>query len=110
MSVELTPREQEFYRQMVDECRSIKESSDVMCISEETGKQHWKNIKMKLQLNKITELSKHYFTSYVRNVGATILLILFSFNLFNPTCSDMRARRARRGRRNETEFYYECDY
>lgn len=109
MPAKLTAREAEFYRQMVDECRSIKESADVMCISIETGKQHWKNIKLKLHLNKITELSKYYFTTYLRNVGAIILLILFSLNAhFNS--DDMRVRRTRRGRRNEIEFYYECDY
>lgn len=108
MRPDLTDREHEFYYQMVDECRSIKESADVMSISEETGKQHWKNIKMKLQLNKITELSKYYFTCYSKNIGSAMLLLLLTIQIASYN-SDV-VRRVRRGRRNEDTVLNWEDY
>lgn len=105
--MKLTPREREVLKLTAWDCLSAKEIADRLYISVVTVRNHIQSIKMKEQVSKATELSKVYFIKYAKNIGATILIMLLSFNLFNQNSSDMRVRRARRSRRNEMEIYYE---
>lgn len=104
----LSKREMEILKLIAWDCLSAKEIADKLCISPITAQNHIHNIKDKLSLRKMTELSKFWFLHYAKNIGATLLLLLFSFQLFNVNATDMRIRRAR-GRRRETECVYGLD-
>lgn len=106
---ELTEREQEVLMLTAWECLSAKEIASKLSISPVTAQNHIHNIKLKLKLQKITELSKYWFLKNARHIGATVLLLLFSINLLNSSANDICARRVRRGR-GKTELCYESDF
>lgn len=107
----LSKREIEVLKLTAWDCLSAKEVADRLNISPVTAQNHIHNIKLKENINKITELSKLFFVKYARNVGAVILILIFSIEIVNTDNSDMRTRRARRGRKYELENLegYECD-
>ncbi len=95
----LSIREHEVLMLTARDCLSAKEIGERLYISPTTAQNHIKNIKMKLNLQKVSELCRHYYT----NIIATILLIIVLPYAFQPNKGMIRARRARRSRQ-ETEF------
>lgn len=95
----LSTREMEVLTLTARDCLSAKEIGEKLFISPVTAQNHIKNIKAKLNLQKVTELCRHYYT----NVMAAFLLLIFLPNALQPNNGMMRARRARRTRQ-ETEF------
>lgn len=98
MMEQLSIRELEILKLTARDCLSAKEIGERLFISPTTAQNHIKNIKMKLNLQKVTELCRHYYT----NVIATMLLLIVLPSAVNPNNGMIRARRVRR--RCETEL------
>lgn len=96
----LSDREMQVLTLTARDCLSAKEIGEKLCISPVTAQNHIKNIKDKLQLQKITELCRYYYT----NIIATVLLLIILPNVLQPNNGMLRARRARARRRYETEY------
>lgn len=108
---ELSNREMQVLELTAWDCLSAKEVADKLCISTTTAQNHIKNIKEKLNLQKITELCKHYYV----NIYASVLLLVIVPSVFVPnTNARVRSWRARiiqqrvTPRRNGLDF--EFDY
>lgn len=106
---ELSNREMQVLELTALDCLSAKEVADRLCISTTTVQNHIKNIKEKLNLQKISELCKHYYV----NIYASVLLLVIVPTVFVPN-TNVRVRRARivqqraTPRRNGLDF--EFDY
>jgi DNA-binding CsgD family transcriptional regulator len=100
----LTTRENEVLRLTARDCLSAKEIAAKLFISPTTAQNHIKNIKAKLNLQKVSELCRHYYT----NIIATFLLLITLPSAFQPNNGMIRARRAGRNRQ-ETEFILQIE-
>ena len=94
----LSRREYEVLSLVAWDCLSCKEIADRLCISTVTVQNHIQNIKLKEHLSKMTELSKIFFVKYYKNLGALILLAIFSTQVIS--CDD-RYTRNQRGQRSQ---------
>ena len=89
---ELSNRELQVLKLTAWDCLSAKEVADELSISPTTAQNHIRNIKEKLNLQKVSELCKHYYV----NIYASILLIVITPTIFFPNTF------ARRGRQRQT--------
>ena len=113
----LTTRENEVMK-LTAWGNGAKEIADFLHISTVTVQNHIHNIKDKLHLNKATEIAAWFFchefnismdlNPMKRQIASIAMLLLIAFEVFNFNGSDMRARRARTGRKGKTEQYYEA--
>jgi len=112
----LTEREREIMK-LTAWGSAAKEVANVLHISTVTVQNHIHNIKDKLKLNKITEISAWFFchefnismdlSPLKRQIGSTAMVLLIAFEIFNYSGSEMRAKRsARRSKKSETEYLY----
>lgn len=102
----LSNREKEVLKLTAWDCLSAKEIADELCIAPTTAQNHIKNIKDKLNLQKVSELCKYYF---VNMYACMMLLIILPSTLENTTARRARTVRARNvpaaiSRRNEYEL------
>ena len=88
--IKLSETEQIIVKLICDDCLSRKEIAHMLFRSAETISTHMKNIFSKLEVTKVTELSKIYFTS-----STMILLMLISIT-FDHHDYFIRSRRYRR--------------
>ncbi|KAF5072842.1 Bacterial regulatory protein, luxR family [anaerobic digester metagenome] len=105
----LSNREMQVLKLTAYDCLSAKEVADKLCISTTTAQNHIKNIKEKLNLQKVSELCKYYYI----NIYACILLLVITPTIFIPNANARARRRANitrqaTARRNELDF--EFDY
>ncbi|RNC66436.1 response regulator transcription factor [Proteiniphilum sp. X52] len=100
----LTVRELEVLTLTARDCLSAKEIGDRLLISPTTAKNHIKNIKAKLNMQKVSELCRYYYT----NIIATFLLLIILPSAFQPNNGMIRVRRAGRNRQ-ETEFILQVE-
>jgi DNA-binding CsgD family transcriptional regulator len=103
----LSNREMQVLKLTAYDCLSAKEVADKLCISTTTAQNHIKNIKEKLNLQKVSELCKYYYI----NIYACILLLVITPTIFIPNANvRARSRRVRivqqraTPRRNELDF------
>lgn len=107
---ELSKRELQVLKLTAWDCLSAKEVADELSISPMTAQNHIRNIKEKLNLQKVSELCKHYYV----NIYASILLVVVTptvlpHNIYRGRLrSSIRATQRVRSRRNERDF--EFDY
>ncbi|WP_462347770.1 response regulator transcription factor [Butyricimonas faecihominis] len=131
MKESLTDREREI-AELITWGASYKEVACILNLSVETVKEHIKHIKMKLGVNKATEIGAYIFcTEYdvpvhrdklgrIRNIVAAITCVLAfilveyqQLNIIRITTTrnvriSAKSRQARRGK-NDYYFAYECD-
>ena len=98
LKVKLSDTEQTIVRLVCDDCLTRKEIANILFRSVETISSHMKNIFSKLEISKVTELSKLYFTSI-----SMILLMFLTLNLEHDEF--LRIRRYRRRVRTEQIMY-----
>lgn len=98
LKVKLSDTEQTIVRLVCDDCLTRKEIANILFRSAETISSHMKNIFSKLEISKVTELSKLYFTSV-----SMILLMFLTLNLEHDEF--LRIRRYRRRVRTEQIMY-----
>lgn len=87
----LSSTEKKYVKLTVDECLSRKEIAEKLCRSEDTVATQMKNIYRKLNITKVTELSKLFFKG--------CLAIIIIFHGYNDI--QYRVRRYRRNREIE---------
>lgn len=98
LKVKLSDTEQNIVRLVCDDCMTRKEIANILFRSVETISSHMKNIFSKLEITKVTELSKIYFTS-TSLVFLMLITIAFDHHEF------LRIRRYRRRVKTEQIMY-----
>ena len=125
----LSKREKEI-AELITWGASYKEAACILNLSVETVKEHIKHIKMKLGVNKATEIGAYIFcTEYdvpvhrdrlgrIRNIVATITCV-FAFilieyqqiNVIRTTTRNVRiSAKSRQSRRGKNDYYFAYEY
>jgi len=111
--VKLTPRENQMAEYLAWGATK-KEIANFLTISTRTVENTARSIFEKTGVTKVNELAAWWFCSNFnismdlspmkRRIASMAMLLLVVFQLFNPNESNMRARRAKRVRKSETEY------
>lgn len=100
----LTKSEWRIVRCVADDCLTVRETSDKLCVVYQCVANHLQTIYDKLGIKRnLQALTKWYYTEGGRRVGTAVLLLIFSVEIANANFEGRIFRTPRRGRRNEVE-------
>lgn len=112
-TAKLTPRENEMAEYLAWGATK-KDIANLLTLSTRTVENTARSIFEKTGVTKVNELAAWWFCSHFnisfelspmkRKLASLAMLLLIVFQLFNPDEFNMRARRAKRARKSETEF------